>query len=366
VSVVAEPRRTGWIDATVVAALCAWALAAFLGARDDFSYDYANYIAYLEQLRNYSRDELLTQLEAFFPYPYVLIPPAGFWEGGFAMTAWALMGAGLTPALTYAVLGTASIAVRTWLLRALGLGWFATLLVTLYAVTLFEANAIRLGCALTLCVAALCAMRRGRIGWASMLFVLAASMHLQSLGFSIPLLIGYAVLSRTSDGAVRRAAVYAIAAGLAVATAFVPDQLDIGKLAEYADSESGSIGINLVSMAGLLAVLVGTLGAVRSEPSRDHRLVGATLIAAMPALALLLLATQMGALGDRIWQFAFVGLVAGGGMTQAAWRWRGAYRAALLLCLLVAVLNIIVRYPLSNFFAPLVPHTPITPIILIT
>jgi hypothetical protein len=365
---------TPWLDAAAIAAIGAWAFLAFVGARDDFSYDYGNYIGYFERLREFSADELLAQLESFFPYPYVLIPPAGFWEVGFAFLLWSLMSAGLTPALAYAVVGTASILLRTWLLRVLGLGWITILLTIVYSVTLFEANAIRLGCALTACIAALWALKRSRTLLGAVFFALAASMHLQSLAFSLPWVLAYLAWPAFEKSRGRRTALFMLAVLSSMLVAMAPDQLDIGKLAEYADSESASVGINLVSVTAVLALGLALFLTARTPTGRDQaqRVASATLIAALPALALLLLATQMGALGDRIWQFAFVALFAtlplarSRNATTAAGQGPRIDVVALKLCLVIAVVNVIVRYPLSNFFTPLVPHVPITPIILIT
>jgi EpsG family len=362
-----------WLDAAAIAAIGVWAFVAFIGARDDFSYDYGNYIAYFEQLREFSADELLAQLESFFPYPYVLVPPAGFWEAGFAFLLWSLMGAGLTPAWAYAVVGTTSILLRTWLLRLLGLGWIRTLLLTVYSVTLFEANAIRLGCALTACIAALWALQRNRVFSATALLAIAASMHLQSPAFSLPLLLAYLAWPAFASSRGRRTALVILAVLASVLAAMAPDQLDIGKLAEYADITSASVGINLASVTGALAIGLALLRMARAtaEQSRAQRVASATLLATLPALALLLLATQMGALGDRAWQFAFVALIAtmplarGGEVDTGPGRPPHADQVALLLCLGIAVVNVTLRYPLSNFFAPMMPHTPITPLILV-
>ncbi|MCY1438313.1 hypothetical protein D9M71_545070 [compost metagenome] len=85
------------------------------------------------------------------------------------------------------------------------------------------------------------------------------------------------------------------------------------------------------------------------------------LISSIPALSALVFATSLGAIGDRLWQFSFV--VFSIFMLRASIRddFRYILYLLLLLCLLISNINILIRYPLSNFLYPLVPYIDIIP-----
>ncbi len=344
-------RRSDWLASLL---LGTWAFVTFANAGDDFSHDFGNYMAYFERLADFSADDLWTQLQAFFPYPYVLIPPAGIFEVGFAALLWSLLGAGMPGAVAYASVGALSIVTRMLLMRALGLAWPTTLLVTVYAITLFEANAIRLGCASTATIAALWAWQRGRAAWGAVLLVLAASFHLQSLAFTLPLVVAAAMFPLLDRFRSLRWLALGVTVSMAAVLGFAPGLVDFAKLAEYAEQQAGSVGLNAASLTGLLALSVASVIFATRAPAavaaqaREARLWCSTHVAALPALILVLLP-----LGQA--------MVRRGGQRRLYL----LYNSMLHLCLLVSVVNVTLRYPLSNFFVPLLPYTPITPAILI-
>ena len=352
-----------------------WSFFSFQSGRDDFSYDFGNYVAYFERIRDLSLEDIWAQLQAFFPYPYILVPPAGFFEVGFAVAVWSLLATGLDGETTYAIVGTLSIVARVLLMRSLGVGWLSTALATVYSVTLFEANAIRLGCALTATVGTLWAWKHGHRVLGTLLLALAASFHLQSLAYTLPLAVGLIVAPVLERGLLWRAAALAINLMAALALVYAPGISDFGKLNEYADTAAGSVGLNAASLSGLVALTLASAlylaGGNGKVGGTDQRLWSATHLAALPGLVLVLLATSMGALGDRVWQFAFIGAVAALPLARATAYNTGKrgtynlYATALSLSLLIAAVNVTIRYPLSNFFVPFLPYAPITPATLI-
>lgn len=364
-----------WLIALAAATVAAW---IFMGAHDDFSYDYGNYIGYFERLADLGADDLWAQVQAFAPYPYILIPPAGFFEIGFALTAWGLMGLGLSATGAYALLAAASIGIRVLLLRSLGLGWLAIALLSVYAITLFDANAVRLGCALTFSAAALLALRKGRWLQASAWLIAGASFHLQSVAFSFPLMTAFFCHRLLARSQLMRGIAVALTVAAATLISLAPQIADFAKLSEYAGQEAASVGVNAISITALIAMTSATFAFLSQtsggakEAQAHARVWSSAFIAALPAVLILLLATGMGALGDRLWQFAFANTVAAWPLidrlrvTGAGAASRRFATLAVWFCLVVSVVNITIRYPLSNFFEPLIPHTPITPLTLIT
>jgi hypothetical protein len=85
----------------------------------------------------------------------------------------------------------------------------------------------------------------------------------------------------------------------------------------------------------------------------------------IPALAIYIFVTNMGALGDRLWQMAFV--IFAFNARKIIWKDQldsiGFIFLALLI--LVANVNVIYRYPLSNFFYPFSKYIELDPTFLI-
>lgn len=359
---------TDWL---VTLAVVIWSYVVFSFARNDFSYDYNSYIFYFDRLANLTWSDLSNSMVASFPYPYVFVPPTDLFETGFALVARLLLSLGIERHAAYALIGALSIGVRLISLRALGLGWGWTVLLGLYSVTLFEANAIRLGVALTLTLIGFLALVRGRRFIAVCFTLIAALFHIQTLLFSSVLLAAYSLFPLMARSRSYRAAVTLVLLAGASSVPGVVGQLGLVKLADYADRTSGATGLNIVSISAV-AALVPALWlfirlpvGVRGDPLAA-RLWSSVLLATVPACVLLVLATNIGAFGDRVWQFALCGFVAVLPLMQTAFsKAKNVSRSVILLtllCLAASVVNVTIRYPLSNFFSPLLPYKPITPI----
>lgn len=360
-----EPRWSDWLVGLLI---FTWAFAIFSGARTDFSYDYANYVSYLDRLGGFTSTDIWNSLGALIPYPYVLVPPSGLFEIGFVLLTWLMLSAGLSGAVVYSLIGALSIAMRVLLLRWIGMRWSLNALLAVYSITLFEANAIRLGCALTFMVGALLALLRNRIRLALMLIVAAALFHLQALAFSLPLIATYACFGLIKRSAQTRAIALGTIFLLSISATAVLQSLGFTKIADYVGLQSAATGLNAISLVASLAFVFGAVVFLHYRQTNlgkieqtKFRVWGSVYLAACPSLALLLLATNMGAIGDRVWQFAFVLLVAVQPLLVTPSTSIKLYTATLWTCLVIAVISITFRYPLSNFFSPLIPYTPINP-----
>jgi len=356
------------------------ALAVFgrllLASGDAFSYDYANYISYFMAIQSTDWESMLELLPLTFPY--VLIPGGGAFELGFVVLAkWCL--SGLDPTATYAAFAAFSVGMRIYAMRRLGLGWPWILAVELYAITLFEANALRAGMALSLTLVGLLLFANGRWLWATILFLSAASQHVQVSLFCLPFLLVCTVPLRW----LRRVwvAAAAVPATLAVSVVLMTrtSGIDISKLDDYSGQSSGAVGLNLVSVLSLVFVAVAFACMTISSKAASDTLLppdpgqprhlqttwARALYASIPALSLLLFGTELAAVGDRAWQFSLVILVAlSPAMCWTRWRlW--ARRGFLGLLLAVALVNTLARYPLSNFFSPPLPYERISPLWLV-
>lgn len=362
-------RHRDCLLAGLVTALVFLRLA--LAEGESFSYDYANYLTYFRALQ----DAEWAALQELLPltFPYVFVPGGGAFELGFVALAMPLLQ--VFPAwATYALFGALSVGLRTWCLRALGLGWAWLLPVQAYAITLLEANALRAGMALTLTLWSLVMFRR-RARWRGLLgFVAAASLHMQVLLFVGPYLLSYLVPLRWAR---RPEVALGFLVSCLVATRIgigLIGGLDFAKLDDYTAQDSGAVGLNLITGLSTLWMLAALLFALRVPQEGGPSVPGSAPIddvwvravyAAMPALALVLLGTELSAVGDRAWQFAMVIMasLSGAMMHRSPARWARGVLLGLLLS--VALINTLWRYPLSNFFSPPLPYTRIVPLWLV-
>lgn len=339
-------------------------------AGDSFSYDYANYMTYFRAIGETDVQTMLDVVKLSFPY--VLVPGGGAFEFGFVALA-KLMLRVVDPSMTYAIFAAVAVGLRTFVMRRLGLGWGWILAIQLYAITLFEANALRAGLAVSLTLLGLLAFLHRRQAVGTLVFVLAASQHLQVVIFCVPFLMLGVLPASWRREPWMLAVIVPLAMFATVALTNLGGGIDVSKLDDYAGQESGAVGLNIVSLLSLVFVAVALLmAAMQSEPVQTglQRAAGfalwvRSLLASLPALALLLFATELSAVGDRAWQFSLVILVSlSAHMVQSLWS-RLARAVVLGSLLAAALVNILLRYPLSNFFAPPLPYEHIVPLWLV-
>ncbi len=351
------PTQRAGAERACLASLTLYTLVRLvLAGGDSFSYDYANYLTYLAAIADLDWGDIGEQLPV--TAPYVLIPGGGLFEVGFVALAKALL-AVMSPAWAYAVLGAASVGLRALAMRRLGLGWALTFALLACSITLFEANALRAGLALTLVLLGIERAHRGAI-WAALLLMLAAaSQHLQALLFAGPFL-GLYLFPRRILGRwwlVLGLAVIAIA-GTFYALDFA-DSIGATKLDDYAGETTGASGFNAVSVLSMVWLSLALVGGMLRGPLDLPRATALrSMLAAVPALVLVIFGAGLGAVGDRVWQFALV-IVAAQSAHMGLGRLRGG---ALALLLTVVLVNVLVRYPLSNFFSPPLPYEAIQPL----
>ena len=141
----------------------------------------------------------------------------------------------------------------------------------------------------------------------------------------------------------------------------------MAKLDDYSGVVSGAVGVNLISVLGIAAVAlaswrwVGVGGTRATHFPEGNRLWGAVIGSTAFALVLLVSLTTYGAVGDRIWQAAFLIFVpvSYGYIRESRWRGRDALLLKLVLYTILASTSFLtmVRYPLSNLLHPLTPWT---------
>lgn len=334
-----------------------------------FSYDYFAYQAWLEDLAELSWQELYDLAGETFPY--VTLRAFTLVEVGFAVLAKLALEL-FDPRSAFALCAALSVAVRSALMRSFGLGWGMVLLVQAFALTLLEANAIRAGMALTLCMLGL----RLWLGQRQLvsLFILLASclVHLQAVAYVGPFLL-FIFSGRMLEGRIghKLALIGATCMGVAGVVAIshvavINEIVALAKLQDYR-RETAPAGLTIVAMLTLLFVCMVAAGFVLVRA----RLAGANateyfwfaaFLACVPSIVVYLFVTDAGATPARLWQFVLVILAT---VPVAHWLapslWRMSMKVVLLVLFAAVNINAVIRYPLSNFFSPPLPETVFTP-----
>lgn len=123
-----------------------WVYFRFIYADDNFSYDYQAYVTIFERISELSFSELLGDNLIF---PYILAQGITAIEVGFGLLIKAVSLTGAAPETAIALIAAFSVALRVQVMHSLGMPSVWILLVNMYAITLLEANALRLGIAVT-------------------------------------------------------------------------------------------------------------------------------------------------------------------------------------------------------------------------
>lgn len=354
--------------ALAVAFLFVFVYLRYLNADLYFSFDYRHYISFFDNLRGLRFSELINGIYLDGPALYVVVQGTHLlFEVGFVFFSWVLVSLLDSPSVVYALIATVSLLVRMMLLNRMGVCWPINLLLGAYSLTLFESNALRLGCAVTCLIFMVYAMSRAKSPAVVIAAaIISASLHAQTAFFSvffIPLFYGYKFYASRGMGVVSVATVLTAIALLFIANV---GAIESQKLADYSGMEAMAGGVTLVSLLGAV-MIYSSLWVVLIRKRATYvanyadcrvRMWVAVVLASLPSLVVLVLATEMGAVGGRLWQASFVVLC------TLAWADRLKHhlaqtffvRAVMALLLIFSVNNVIYRFPLSNFFAPLAPY----------
>lgn len=354
--------------ASVLVLLYALLFTRYLGADLYFSFDYRHYISFFEALNGLAFPDLIRGVHVDAPGIYVVVEGTHLlFEVGFVSLSWVLVALFDSPSTVYALIATTSVVTRMVLLDRMGVSWPINLLLSAYSLTLFESNALRLGCAVTCLLIMVYMMRRAKTPLAAIVAAaFSLSFHAQTAFFCvfiIPLFYGYRFYAHRGIGLL-----LAAAALIVVSLAFVANAgaIDSQKLADYSGREATAGGITVVSLLGA-AVIFSSLWFVMVRKRATYaanfadyrvRIWVAVVLATLPSLVVLALATELGSVGGRLWQASFVVLctVAWADSLRHELSQTLVVRAVMALLLLVSSVNVIYRYPLSNFFVPFAPY----------
>lgn len=345
-------------DAKISIAIAAIVLFNMLRMPADFSMDSLAYLHFFEMLGNQTFQEVLSER---LDFPYVHLNQTPPFEVGFVAIAKILSYITSDPLTLYALVAASSVGLRVFVMRKLRAPWAWVAIINVYAVTLFEANALRLGLAATVVLYAIERIAKDRrFGWA--LLASAPLFHLQVLFFALPFGAGWLFRKFISKTTAYGFIIHLVMIATALQIVALLPALGGEKIGEYIyRGGSGSAGVTVTSTLGALFLIAAALSTVNRRVSNQATLAfDSALSSAFLAATMLVTATQIAVLGDRAWQLSFL-IIA----SLIFMDWNTKKRKVLpvlLLCLVsaISVVNVTLRYPLSNFFYPIFPEATTT------
>lgn len=321
---------------------------------EPFSFDYSAYLLILEDIGNLSFYELLNDNLVF---PYVVTIGFTPIEFGFALLVKSISLLGFQPSVTFALIAAVSVGLRLYTMKSLGVPTLWILWLNVFAITLLEANALRLGVASSLLLFALRQLLWSRIVSGFIVIALALTVHLQTALFIAPFLLIYPFSnwmgrSRTFSILV----LFGVVAATMISFQLI-ELIENEKVQEYAErGASGSAGLSVTSILALIFfTVVAFLRKGNTDRFYNSDFYSLIVTACVPSLLALLFLTNVAVIGDRAWQLAFMILST---FFFSQWTTPSSKRisfAILIILSLVMQINILIRYPLSNFFSPIFP-----------
>lgn len=324
-------------------------------AQPPFSLDYMAYISIFDVLDDLSFLEII---DDNFIFPYTITRETVPIEVGFALLVKAISLMGFQVETNLAIIAAASVGLRAYLMRKLGVPLIWILAINVVAISLLEANAVRLGVGASLFLAGLVAVR-ARHRHVGLVFVsISILFHLQIVIFAVPFLFFFLISRWANQSRYNLIISFTAAVGLSIFSVQFLPFLANEKVQEYvARGSSASAGVTITSL--LAALLLATSAfALRKRGAfgKDEDFFAAILVASSPSVMMLIILTDIAVIGDRAWQISFL-VLSTFFFTNWANRHRRKFAAFILMALtVVIIINVIFRFPLSNFFSPPAPR----------
>lgn len=334
---------------------CVFVFIRYYLASPPFSFDYQVYVVIIETLGKLEFNQIF---ESNLIFPYTIAAGIVPVEVGFSLLVKLISLTGFSTETIYAILASISVALRLYVMRKLKVPLFFILVLNAVFITIFESNALRLGIASSLLLYGLYQLSILRNGVGLFLISTSLLFHLQVAFFAVPFVLFYLAAPWLLNSRLRLLMVAFLSSGISIFLIQFITLLSNEKIQEYAErGASGSAGISLTSVIGFLLFLLIAFSFRRKELIASHgRFFAVVFSSSIPSLVLLIALTDIAVIGDRAWQLAFLVIC-----TFFFSSWVSVSRRRVLLLFLyslsfVVFVNVLFRYPLSNFFSPPFPE----------
>lgn len=343
----------------VISVLLALFVSALLYLRlttlqGNFSYDA---LAYIDIFRAF--DLVGSGNNNSFNFPYIYASGVVPVEFGFFFLYKSVQYFTGNHATSFAIIASFSVFLRIYLLNRLRVPKLVMVLVSLISISLFEANALRLGISASFLLLGLYLLSSQKMAQAMTVFAASASCHMQAIIFIFPFLTFYVFSSWVTASRARLIFFFVTSAVGSLGISSLLPAVANDKVQYYISvGGSGSAGITITSVVAALFIAATLLEKSRVNGDNEFvRIWSSTAAATVPSVAMLILLTDVAVLGDRSWQLAFTVVV-----PCYFYYWRknpiDVHRpSCVFICglILVVATNILIRFPLSNLFVPILP-----------
>lgn len=319
-----------------------------------FSYDYPAYLNILASLTDLTFAEIIGS-NLLFPYTVAIgVVPVEF---GFALFVKIVSLLGYGSVVNYALIASLSVGIRLYAMLSLRVPLLWSLWLNIIAITLLEANALRLGLATSILLLGLSQFYHRRHHRGVIFLIVAQSLHLQLLFFVLPVVLFLFASNWMSRSRLRLTFTIFCSAISAVVGSNLIYIVTNQKVAHYlSKGGSDSAGLSLTSVLAVFLVAI-CLIAYQRGPTHlmDRRYFAIALSASVPSIVLLIILTNVAVIGDRAWQLAAIVLSSFFFLDWCGKQSKQGPRYVLMLITTLMMFNVVIRYPLSNFFSPLLP-----------
>jgi hypothetical protein len=344
-----------------------FSLFIFSNANKDFSYDYSVYIYYFENIGLIDTRYILRSIGEYFPLPYVFIPPSATFEFGFVAISFLLTKFGFSSLAIYTIIATFSISIRAFVLSRFNISLLSNILITTSYITLFESNAMRVGVASSLLLISLLNLYQKNYITSIFFATLSCTFHIQSFIYILCFGSGLAVTFFSYDNKNRRAILSVI---LIVAVSFLIPTINVSsgtKIDDYLMRSSDTNGLNLLSGTSIIICLFCLYYISLQIKENISTITSVIWFSAFFAFAqatiFLIIGGAFADIGIRIWQFAFLFMFISTFLLKVENKnnYNDFIRTKRILffvklCCVFQSINVLYRYPLSNFFYPILQY----------
>lgn len=348
-------------------AILSFVLLRLLYVDNDVSFDRVFYLEFIKEISELSLHDFYARLVLGFPY--FGWADFGAFESGFAVISY-FFSMIMSPALTWAVMGIISLAIKFLILASANVKIFKLYAALIFSLILFESNALRAGMAVAMIMLGIFLLNRKKFH-SVLFFLFSCLFHLSSFAIIILIFFGSLINKSKYVGLYISFAVVG-SAFLAISLPLI-GELAGGKLYEYYIQSTefglytGASGLNFSSIICLIffikfAWIVNDKNFYNNTADERKIATIGCLISGVCA-SLLIFSGPFAIIGDRIWQMAFMPLLlleSKIGYIKNIFNRVINYVGFIIIGVYVFI-NLLIRYPQSNFFAPLLPVVDLIP-----
>ena len=324
-----------------------------LNADLGFSYDYQYYIIYFEQVQKLSFHEIASISNGM----YVPLDYSSGIEIGFVYFIKLVSLFFDNVNLIYLLSVLLSLSIKIYVFREFKVGTLWTVLMLTLSVILLEGNALRSGISLSFYLLGLKSIKNGKESSSIVFFSLSVLFHIQATFF----ILVYMSLSFMPLRLINtRSKLFTISV-LFLISGFLLNYLigfiSLSKVMFYSSQGSTSGGVNVLSFLSGVFLLMYVL--VSSELVSNHKQ-KILFLSVIPAYSIYLLATNVSVVGDRLWQWGLIILILASYSNSKKRLGKvlhvRSYSVVMIVLLVVFLVNILYRYPLTNIMSPLIGY----------